>query len=114
MTRPADYLPAFEEALREVVAQQDPTFAKTMPLSLLKIGLQGAFGSHHVSPRGLGAPLLNSAVCVEGIVTKCATLPCAAEGRGCGAWERMASARCNSSNTSNEGPCHICLLPLLP
>ena len=72
MRRPADYLPAFEEALRETVANQDPSFAKTMPLSTLKIGLSGSFGSHHVSPRGLGAPLLNTAVCVEGIVTKCA------------------------------------------
>ena len=75
MRRPADYLPAFEEALREVVQQQDPSFAKTTPLSQLKIGLQGAFGAHHVSPRGLGAPLLNTAVCVEGIVTKCARRP---------------------------------------
>ena len=40
MHRPADYIPAFEEALREVVQQQDPTFAKTTPLSQLKIGLQ--------------------------------------------------------------------------
>ena len=38
MRRPADYLPAFEEALRETVANQDPSFAKTMPLSTLKIG----------------------------------------------------------------------------
>jgi DNA replication licensing factor MCM3 len=68
---PADHLPAFEEALREVVASQDPTFAKTQPLSALKVGLQGAFGANHVSPRGLGASLLNAAVCVEGIVTKC-------------------------------------------
>lgn len=72
--RPAEYLPPFEEALREVVQQNDPTYAKTVSNALLKIGVQGSFGSHHVSPRGLGAPLLNSLVCVEGIVTKCTTV----------------------------------------
>ena len=30
MRRPAEYLPPFEEALREVVQQQDPSFAKTL------------------------------------------------------------------------------------
>ena len=74
MRRPAEYLPPFEEALREVVQQQDPSFAKTQPLTALRIGVQGSFGSHHVSPRGLTAPLLNSLVCVEGIVTKCTTV----------------------------------------
>ena len=77
---PADHLPAFEEALREVVASQDPTFAKTQPLSALKVGLQGAFGANHVSPRGLGASLLNAAVCVEGIVTKCTQVHCIPRG----------------------------------
>ena len=74
MRRPAEYLPPFEEALREVVQQQDPSFAKTQPLTALRIGVQGSFGAHHVSPRGLTAPLLNSLVCVEGIVTKCTTV----------------------------------------
>ena len=75
MRKPAEYLPAFEEALREVVQQQDPGFAKQQaPLSQLRVGLQGSFGANHVSPRGLGANLLNQAVCVEGIVTKCTTV----------------------------------------
>lgn len=47
MRRPADYLPAFEEALREVVQSQDPTFAKTTPLSQLKIGLQARMHPRH-------------------------------------------------------------------
>ena len=74
IARPAEYLPPFEEALREVVQQQDPTYAKTTPLAGLRIGVQGSFGAHHVSPRGLTAALLNSLVCVEGIVTKCTTV----------------------------------------
>ena len=49
------YLPPFEEALRDVVQQNDPSYAKTVPMSSLKIGVQGSFGAHHVSPRGLGA-----------------------------------------------------------
>ena len=56
------------------MSSHDPSFEKTQRLSSLKIGLQGAFGPHHVSPRGLGAALLNCAVCVEGIVTKCTTV----------------------------------------
>ena len=119
MKQPADYIPPFEEALREVcssccvpsqhhsvphplnaeshgqvVQNQDPGYGKakplaqvssprttfttsgntrhrTRPLSQIKIGIQGSFGSHHVSPRGLTATLLNCLVCVEGIVTKC-------------------------------------------
>jgi len=74
MRRPAEYLPPFEDALREVISQQDPAFAKTVPLSQVKVGLTGSFGSHHVSPRGLAATMLNAAVCLEGIVTKCTTV----------------------------------------
>ena len=125
MRRPADYLPVFEEGLRETVQLQDPSYSKQVSLNQLHIGVQGSFGAHHVSPRGLSAPgrcsnrtaprgsrsgsrhaspratvncpgsphhvtpcspsltparhtvghagatLLNSLVCVEGIVTKC-------------------------------------------
>ena len=74
LRKPAEYLPPFEEALREVLTSQDPAFAKQVPLSLVRIGVQGSFGAHHVSPRGLNASLLNSLVCVEGIVTKCTTV----------------------------------------
>ncbi|KAL3916148.1 MAG: hypothetical protein SGPRY_006945 [Prymnesium sp.] len=71
MRHPAEYLPLFEEQLREVVGNHDPSYAKQGALSKLHIGVHGSFGSHHVSPRGLTASLLNSLVCVEGIVTKC-------------------------------------------
>ena len=71
MRRPGEYLPAFEEALREVITQQDPTIGKTGAMHEFRIGVEGNFGSHHVSPRELSAHLLNGLVCVEGIVTKC-------------------------------------------
>jgi DNA replication licensing factor MCM3 len=71
LRRPAEFLPPFEEALREYVQSQDAGYSKVAPLSQIKIGVTGAFGSHHVSPRGLTATLLNSLVTVEGIVTKC-------------------------------------------
>jgi hypothetical protein len=37
----------------------------------LQVGLDGNFGLHHVTPRGLRADLLNKIVCLEGIITKC-------------------------------------------
>jgi len=71
MRHPGEYLPAFEDALREVIVQQDPTLGKTVAMHEFRIGVEGNFGSHHVSPRELSAYLLNGLVCVEGIVTKC-------------------------------------------
>ena len=35
------------------------------------IGFVGAFGSHHMSPRGLRASQLGALVCIEGVVTRC-------------------------------------------
>ena len=77
LRRPAEYIPAFEEALREasalltmspmrivrypqlctiiraqVIQTQDPSYLKATSLAQVKIGVHGAFGSHHVSPRG--------------------------------------------------------------
>jgi hypothetical protein len=51
----------------------------------LQVGLDGNFGLHHVTPRGLRADLLNKIVCLEGIITKCmlcAALPCRAARHG--------------------------------
>ncbi|KAK2863832.1 hypothetical protein Q7C36_002986 [Tachysurus vachellii] len=60
---------AFQRALKDLVASVDATYAKQFEEFF--IGLEGSFGSRHVTPRTLTSRLLGSMVCVEGIVTKC-------------------------------------------
>ncbi|XP_027594132.1 DNA replication licensing factor MCM3 [Pipra filicauda] len=62
-------LMAFQRALKDFVASVDATYAKQY--EDFYIGLEGSFGSKHVSPRTLTASFLSCIVCVEGIVTKC-------------------------------------------
>lgn len=64
-----DELLAFQRALKDLVANVDATYAKQHEEFF--IGLEGSFGSKHVSPRTLTSRLLGSMVCVEGIITKC-------------------------------------------
>ncbi|KAF7663786.1 hypothetical protein LDENG_00200240 [Lucifuga dentata] len=60
---------AFQRALKDLVASVDATYAKQY--EDFYIGLEGSFGSKHITPRTLTSRLLGSMVCVEGIVTKC-------------------------------------------
>ncbi|XP_040839462.1 DNA replication licensing factor MCM3 isoform X2 [Ochotona curzoniae] len=60
---------AFQRALKDFVASIDATYAKQY--EEFYIGLEGSFGSKHVSPRTLTSCFLSCIVCVEGIVTKC-------------------------------------------
>ncbi|XP_067142517.1 DNA replication licensing factor MCM3 isoform X2 [Centruroides vittatus] len=62
-------LVAFQRALKELISGVDTTYAKQF--EEFYIGLEGSFGSRHVTPRTLHARQLGSIVCVEGIVTKC-------------------------------------------
>ncbi|XP_004605910.1 DNA replication licensing factor MCM3 [Sorex araneus] len=62
-------LVAFQKALKDFVASIDATYAKQY--EEFYIGLEGSFGSKHVSPRTLTSCYLSCVVCVEGIVTKC-------------------------------------------
>ena len=62
-------LVAFQGALRDCVLSIDATYGKEV--EELHIGLEGSFGSKHVTPRSLSAAHLGSMVCVEGIITKC-------------------------------------------
>ena len=40
MRTPGEYLPAFEDALREVIIQQDPTLGKTAAVHEYRIGVE--------------------------------------------------------------------------
>uniref|UniRef100_A0AAY4B327 DNA replication licensing factor MCM3 n=1 Tax=Denticeps clupeoides TaxID=299321 RepID=A0AAY4B327_9TELE len=60
---------AFQRALKDLVASVDATYAKQHEEFF--VGLEGSFGSKHVSPRTLTSRFLGNMVCVEGIVTKC-------------------------------------------
>jgi DNA replication licensing factor MCM3 len=60
----------FEEALEEVVRNQDPKHLQEG--QQLHVGFTGSFGFHRVSPRELLSGFLGTLVQVEGIVTKCA------------------------------------------
>ena len=59
----------FEKALKDFVSSLDPDYLKKFPD--LFIGLEGSFGSKHVTPRTLTSAFLGQIVCLEGIVTKC-------------------------------------------
>ena len=71
LRRPLEFLHAFQTALNQHAADMlramDGKAALGAPIQL---GFSGAFGAHHVSPRGLQSELISQVVCVEGIVTK--------------------------------------------
>ncbi|KAM9339506.1 DNA replication licensing factor MCM3 [Symphorus nematophorus] len=69
MSNAFEELLAFQRALKDLVASVDATYAKQY--EEFYIGLEGSFGSKHVTPRTLTSRLLGSMVCVEGIITKC-------------------------------------------
>ncbi|XP_070843413.1 DNA replication licensing factor MCM3 [Chaetodon trifascialis] len=69
MSSAFEELLAFQRALKDLVASVDATYAKQY--EEFYIGLEGSFGSKHVTPRTLTSRLLGSMVCVEGIITKC-------------------------------------------
>ncbi|XP_068198615.1 DNA replication licensing factor MCM3 [Antennarius striatus] len=69
MNNAFEELLAFQRALKDLVASVDATYAKQF--EEFYIGLEGSFGSKHVTPRTLTSRLLGSMVCVEGIITKC-------------------------------------------
>ncbi|XP_042338237.1 zygotic DNA replication licensing factor mcm3, partial [Plectropomus leopardus] len=69
MNNAFEELLAFQRALKDLVASVDATYAKQYEEFF--IGLEGSFGTKHVTPRTLTSRLLGSMVCVEGIITKC-------------------------------------------
>jgi len=77
LKNPGDVLPAFEQALKEAIETlkngSDDSTQKKQNSDMVEyfIGIDGSFGSHHVSPRQLGASFIGNLVLIEGIVTKC-------------------------------------------
>jgi len=68
---PAERIPAYEAALKDIVANEDPNFRTlgNTEDTLFHVGVYGAFGANHVSPRTLASHLLSKLVCIDGIVT---------------------------------------------
>ncbi|OXB78619.1 UNVERIFIED_CONTAM: hypothetical protein H355_010099 [Colinus virginianus] len=85
---------AFQRALKDFVASVDATYAKQY--EDFYIGLEGSFGSRHVSPRTLSACFLGCIVCVEGIVTKCEP------GGKLGAWDVAGKGSLDEENNPLE------------
>lgn len=72
MKKPAEEIPLFEKALKEYVMSLSPEYGRAV--NEFHIGLRGSFGTGHTSPRTLTKHLLNSTVCVHGIVSKSSTV----------------------------------------
>lgn len=74
LSEPAEYLPAFERALRDnVTAIYDPgnpAFQEIDDQSQFYLSFRGAFGHHSVSPRTIRSLHLSKLISVEGIVTR--------------------------------------------
>jgi DNA replicative helicase MCM subunit Mcm2 (Cdc46/Mcm family) len=69
---PTEYLGPFEEALEDVVRNQDPKYL--LEGQEVRVGVTGSMGFHRVTPRQLLSNFLGTLVQVDGIVTKCARL----------------------------------------
>jgi len=59
----------FERALRDMVSSINPDYLRKK--EHLFIGLEGSFGTRHVTPRTLSSRFIGQIVCLEGIVTRC-------------------------------------------
>ncbi|KAI9511768.1 MCM2/3/5 family-domain-containing protein [Russula earlei] len=71
LKQPVEYLPAFHDALVNVVQQVHVVDKHDIEGKRYGIGFHGSFGDHHVSPRTLRASHLGHMISLEGIVTRC-------------------------------------------
>lgn len=62
----AEEMMAFELALKSIVLQADPSLQKQYRALRFSVGLEGSFGSKHVTPRSLTSEYLGGVVCLEG------------------------------------------------
>lgn len=72
LQHPLELIPPFEKALQDIVIQLSNDQAS---LDFVKepfhIGIEGAFGDLHISPRFLTSRMMSHLVCLDGIVTSC-------------------------------------------
>jgi DNA replication licensing factor MCM3 len=71
MKSPAEYLPAFDHALREVLLNVDHPDKDELDIQQCFVGYSGSFGDLSVNPRTLRAHHLGKLISLEGIVTRC-------------------------------------------
>ncbi|KIY47064.1 MCM-domain-containing protein [Fistulina hepatica ATCC 64428] len=68
---PIEFIPAFDDALLNVVMRVRDVEKHDIESKAYKIGLSGSFGDHHVSPRTLNSSYLSKMISLEGIITRC-------------------------------------------
>ncbi|KAH7927392.1 MCM-domain-containing protein [Leucogyrophana mollusca] len=71
LKQPVDFLPAFDEALVNIVTQVHDTEKHELEGKSYRVGFSGSFGDHHVSPRTLKSEHLGKMISLEGIITRC-------------------------------------------
>ncbi|CAL1696311.1 unnamed protein product [Somion occarium] len=71
LKQPVDFIPAFDDALLNIVQRVYDKEKQDIEGKSYHIGFSGSFGDHHVSPRSLRAAQLGKMISLEGIVTRC-------------------------------------------
>lgn len=71
LKEPVEYLPAFDEALLQVITAVHDADKHEIDGRAYRVGFSGSFGDHHVSPRTLSAAQIGRMISLEGIVTRC-------------------------------------------
>ena len=71
LKQPVDFLPAFYDALLNVIQRVHDVDKHDIEGKGYGIGFIGSFGDHHVSPRTLRASHLGHMISLEGIITRC-------------------------------------------
>lgn len=71
LKEPVDYLPAFDDALLQLVEEVHDQDKHSIEGKAYRVGFSGSFGDHHLSPRTLIASQIGRMISLEGIVTRC-------------------------------------------
>lgn len=65
---PSAYIESFADGLRRLIDENGK--APVSEKIVYNVGFSGAFGRHHITPRGLNSKMLGKMVMVEGVVTR--------------------------------------------